>query len=41
VMRSPMLQNGWREPGKLLASGGAVSHRNGARQRSKDGRSAS
>jgi hypothetical protein len=37
----PMLQNGWREPGKLLASVSAVSDRNGVRQRSEDGRSVS
>ncbi len=39
--RLRMLPNGWRGRGKLLASGGAVSHRNGAGQRSKDGGSAS
>jgi hypothetical protein len=34
---SPMLPNGWREPGKLLISGSAVPDRSGARQRSEDG----
>ena len=35
-----MLQNGWHSHRKLLASGNAVSDRNGVRQRSEDGGSA-